>query len=62
MATMSPVTHTNSQSMEDPAEQIARILEEHFDEMGWSEDERNRRVSEASDLVSAAVARHAKSA
>jgi hypothetical protein len=42
---------------EDPAAKIARLLEEHFDEMGWSEEERNERVARAGARIDAAVAR-----
>lgn len=42
---------------EDPALALAKLLEEHFDEMGWSEEERNRRVALAGARVDAAVAR-----
>jgi hypothetical protein len=62
MATI-PQTRLNREQIIDvAASKISQILEDHFDEMGWSEEERNRRVSEASDLVAAAVARHSKSA
>ena len=57
MATLSQGRPVTAMTDEDPAEQIARILEEHFDEMGWSEEERNQRVASASTTIDAAVAR-----
>jgi hypothetical protein len=62
MATIPQVKPKKTQVIDEAAAKISRILEEHFDEQGWSEEERNRRVSEASALVAAAVARHSKSA
>jgi hypothetical protein len=62
MATIPQVKPKKAQVIDEAAAKISRILEEHFDEQGWSEEERNRRVSEASALVAAAVARHSKSA
>ena len=44
-------------SADDAALEMVRLLEEHFDEMGWSEEERNRRVALAGTRVDAAVAR-----
>jgi hypothetical protein len=62
MATIPQVKPKKAQIIDEAASKISRILEEHFDEQGWSEDERNLRVSEASARVADAVARHSKSA
>jgi hypothetical protein len=62
MATMPQVKPKKSQVIDEASAKIARILEEHFDEQGWSEEERNRRVAKASARVAAAVSRRAKSA
>ena len=62
MATIPQVKPKKAQVIDEAAAKISRILEEHFDEQGWSEEERNRRVSNASARVAAAVARRAKSA
>ena len=61
MATIPQTGLTEPQMMDEAASKMAHLLEEHFDEKGWSEDERNRRVSEASAAVAIAVAHHAKS-
>ncbi len=57
MATVPQTKADNAAQREDPAQKIARLLEEHFDEMGWSEAERDERVASASAKVDAAVAR-----
>jgi hypothetical protein len=57
MATIPQVKHASRRRDEDPAVKIARLIEEHFDEMGWSEEERNERVAKAGARVDAAVAR-----
>jgi hypothetical protein len=57
MPTIPQVKPKKTQIVEDAAAKIARLLEEHFDEMGWSEEERNRRVASAGARVDAAVAR-----
>jgi hypothetical protein len=62
MATIPQVNPKKAQIIDEAAAKISRILEEHFDEQGWSEEERNRRVSEASARVAAAVERRSKSA
>jgi hypothetical protein len=62
MATIPQIKPSKAQIIDEAASKISQILEEHFDEKGWSEEERNRRVSEASAQVADAVARHAKSA
>jgi hypothetical protein len=62
MATIPQVKPKKAQIIDEAAAKISQILEEHFDEQGWSEDERNRRASGASARVAAAVARRAKSA
>jgi hypothetical protein len=63
MATIPQVEQNSCGNIEDPAGEMARLLEEHFDEMGWSEEERNDRVARAGAMVDAAVARarHSKS-
>ncbi len=38
-------------SESDAAAQMAAILEEHFDAMGWDEEERTLRVSNASKRI-----------
>ncbi len=35
--------------------EMARLLEEHFNEMGWSEAERDARVTASSKRINAAV-------
>jgi hypothetical protein len=62
MATIPQIKPNKAQIIDEAASKIARTLEEHFDEKGWSEEERNSRVSEASACVADAVARHSKSA
>ncbi len=62
MATIPQVKPSKAQIIDEAASKISRILEEHFDEQGWSAEERKRRVSEASARVADAVARHSKSA
>ena len=62
MATIPQVRPKKAQVVDEAAAKIARILEEHFDEQGWSDEERNRRVSAARARVTAAVARRAQSA
>lgn len=62
MATIPQIRPKKAIIIDEAASKIARMLEEHFDEKGWSEDERNRRVSEASARVADAVARRSKSA
>jgi hypothetical protein len=57
MATVPSIKLSSRKKTEDPAAKIARLLEEHFDEMGWSEAERNERVARAGVRVDAAVAR-----
>jgi hypothetical protein len=47
----------DAQIIDEAASKIAQILEDHFDEMGWSEEERNRRVVAAGVRIDAAVAR-----
>lgn len=61
MATIPQVKPSKAQIIDEAASKISQRLEEHFDEQRWSEEERNRRVSQASARVAAAVARHAKS-
>ncbi len=61
MATIPQVRPKKAQVIEEAASKIAGILGEHFDEQGWSEEERKRRVSDATARVAAAVAGHAKS-
>ena len=48
------------QTNDQAAVEIAQLIEEHMEEQGWSEEERNRRVALASARVAAAVAQHAK--
>jgi len=48
---------SDAQIIDEAASKIAQILEKHFDEMGWSEDERDRRVASAGVRIDAAVAR-----
>jgi hypothetical protein len=62
MATIAQVKPKKARVIDEAAAKISRILEEHFDEQGWSEEERNRRVSAASARVAGAVAHRAKSA
>ena len=62
MATIPQLKPSQSEIIDEAASRMAQLLEEHFNEKGWSEDERNRRVAEASAHVATAVARHAKSA
>ncbi len=57
MATIPQIRPTTRKKSEDPATKIARLLEDHFDEMGWSEEERNKRVATAGARVDAAAAR-----
>ena len=57
MATIPQARPTIRKRSEDPAAKIARLLEEHFAEKGWSEEERNRRVAKAGARVNSAVAR-----
>ena len=56
MATLSEARLSDAKTIDDPAEEIARILEEHFDEMGWSEADRDARVARASAKIDAAAA------
>jgi hypothetical protein len=58
MATVPQIEASRAEIIEDAATKLARILEEHFDERGWSEEERDRRVAAAS----ASIAGRAKSA
>jgi hypothetical protein len=62
MPKISAIEARRAKLIGEAAAKISRILEEHFDEMGWSEEERNRRVSGAGVRIAEAVARHAKSA
>jgi hypothetical protein len=62
MATIPQVKPDKAKIADEAASKIASLLEEHFDEMGWSEEERDRRVRQASADVKTAVARRAKSA
>ena len=57
MATIPQVKPDKAKIADEAASKIASLLEEHFDEMGWSEEERNRRVASAGARVDAAVAR-----
>ena len=47
----------DAQIIDEGASKIAQLLEDHFDDMGWSEEERNRRVASAGVRIDAAVAR-----
>jgi hypothetical protein len=49
------------QIIEEAASKMASILEDHFDEQGWDEEERARRVTEASVRLATAAAHPAKS-
>jgi hypothetical protein len=62
MATIPQIKPKKAQVIDEASAKIARLLEEHFDEQEWSEEERERRVSGASVRVAAAAARHTKSA
>jgi F0F1-type ATP synthase membrane subunit b/b' len=57
MATIPQVKPKKAQIIDEAAAKIARLIEEHFDEQGWSEEERNRRVASAGARIDAAVAR-----
>jgi len=57
MATIPQTKLSEAQIIDEAASKISQILEEHFDEMGWSEEERNERVVRAGARVDAAVAR-----
>jgi len=57
MATIPQVKPSEAQIIDEAASKIAQILEEHFDEQGWSEEERNERVARAGVRIDAAVAR-----
>jgi len=57
MATIPQTKVSREQIIDEAASKISRILEEHFDEMGWSEEERNERVARAGVRIDAAVAR-----
>ena len=57
MATIPQTKVSREQIIDEAASKISQILEEHFDEMGWSEEERNERVAQAGARVDAAVAR-----
>ena len=58
MATVPQVEANQAEIIEDAATKLARILEAHFNDRGWSEEERDRRVAAAT----ASIARRAKSA
>lgn len=62
MATIPQVKQEKAKIADEAASKIASLLEEHFDEMGWSEEERDKRVRQASADVKTAAARRAKSA
>jgi hypothetical protein len=57
MATTPQVKSSQTQAIEEAASNMARILEEHFDEMGWSDEERNQRVARAAARIDAVVTR-----
>lgn len=57
MATIPQVKPSEAQIIDEAAAKISQILEEHFDEQGWSEEERNERVARAGVRIDAAVAR-----
>lgn len=54
--------HTPEQTSSAAAAEIASLLEDHFDEMGWDNAERDARVTAASERINVAVqnAKHAK--
>jgi len=60
MATLPQTKLSDAQIIDEAASKISQILEEHFDEMGLSDEERNERVARAGARVDAAVL-HAKS-
>lgn len=42
----------------DKARTIAKIIEEHMTELGWSEEKKNEAVAKAGKVVDEAVKRH----
>ena len=57
MATIPQTKVSEAQMIDEAAAKMSQILEDHFDEMGWSEEERDERVARAGARVDAAVAR-----
>jgi len=62
MAIIPQIEASQAQIIEAAASKMARLLEEHFDEQGWREEERDRRVAAASAQIEVSVGRRAKSA
>jgi hypothetical protein len=60
MATI-PQTKPKQRTLDESAAELYRLLEEHFDQMGLTEAERDERYARAERRVTSAGAAHAKS-
>ena len=60
MSTSLPQVHEQRQTLEEGAAELYRLLEEHFDEMGLTEAQRDERYARAEQRVIAEGAVDAK--